>query len=146
MHYLDASILVAAVTAEATRAHVQRWLSDHDDNLALSSWTLTEISAALSLKLRTGQITEAEKASGLRQIEALRNTVLMLAAVDETHFFAARRFADQHETGLRAGDALHVAIAADYDMILVTLDKKMAVGAAILGVEVVLMPSNPAPG
>lgn len=70
----------------------------------------------------------------------------MLAPVHETHFFAARRFADRHETGLRAGDALHVAIAADFDMTLVTLDKKMAVGAAMFGLDVVLLPSSTSRG
>jgi len=144
MHYLDTSVLVAAVTSEISSAHVLQWMREHDDSLAISNWTLTEISAALSLKVRTLQITADEQATGLRQIEALRTTVLISAPIEDRHFFAARHFADRIETGLRAGDALHVAVAADYDMTLVTLDKRMAVGADLLGLDVVLLSTGAA--
>lgn len=49
------------------------------------------------------------------------------------------RYTDQHELGLRAGDALHVAIAADFQRVVVTLDKKMAEAANRLGVQVLLL-------
>ncbi len=72
-----------------------------------------------------------------QQIEGMRNTIFERAIVDEAHFLAARRFASWHQTGLRGGDALHVAIAADYDFTLVTLDRRMAKGARAMGLNVV---------
>lgn len=143
MHYLDASVLVAAITEEISRKAVQNWLRSREDDLAFSHWTLTEVASALSIKLRTGQIDGHAKAASARQLEEMRNTFLVSTPIDETHFFAARKFADRHETGLRAGDALHVAIAADFDMTLVTLDRRMAAGATMLGVNAVLLPMVP---
>jgi antitoxin (DNA-binding transcriptional repressor) of toxin-antitoxin stability system len=50
--YLDTSLLVAALTRESKTATVQRWLREQSTTaLALSDWTITEFSAALSLKL-----------------------------------------------------------------------------------------------
>ena len=49
-------------------------------------------------------------------------------------FRVAARIADQHKLGLRAGDALHLAIAADHGATIATLDKRLADAALALGV------------
>jgi uncharacterized protein with PIN domain len=56
MHYLDTSVLVAAVTFEPSNAHVLQWMRNHDDSLAISNWTQTEMSAALFWPCRAGFI------------------------------------------------------------------------------------------
>ncbi|MDO8862700.1 type II toxin-antitoxin system VapC family toxin [Haliea sp. E1-2-M8] len=50
-------------------------------------------------------------------------------------FNAAARYADQFKTGLRAGDALHLALAANHGARLVTLDKGLAKAAKGLGIS-----------
>ena len=52
------------------------------------------------------------------------------------HFEKAARFASHHALGLRAGDALHLAIAAGGGHTLVTLDVRMAEAASQLGIPV----------
>jgi uncharacterized protein len=42
----------------------------------------------------------------------------------------------RHELGLRAGDALHIAIAIAQRLSLCTMDRKVQDGAAALGVDV----------
>lgn len=139
-HYLDASVIVAAVTDEPHRLAVHSWMRAHQNHLAISSWVLTEVASALSIKVRDLKLTEADKLTATGLVNRLRGAFFEHATVEEAHFFAARQLADRHETGLRGGDALHVAIAADYNFILVTLDKGMAKGARAVGLDVVQFP------
>lgn len=138
MFYLDASVLVAAVTAEPRHAFAKDWLRRHQSELSISSWCLAEIASALSLKVRTGQITLEDRSVAARQIELMRSTFLLRLPIEETHFFAATRFISRTDK-LRAGDALHLAIAADYGVEIVTLDRGMAESAATLSVGCTLL-------
>lgn len=56
--------------------------------------------------------------------------------IDKSHFEAAACMADRHDLTLRAGDALHIAIAQSAGCTLLTLDKRMAEAAVQLGVPV----------
>lgn len=143
MHYLDASVIIAAVTDEPHSMAVRDWIKAHETQLAISSWVLTEAASALSIKVRDLKLKESDKVAATRQIEAMRNNLFQHVVVEEAHFFAARRFADWHHTGLRGGDALHVAIAADCAFGLVTMDKRMAKGARAVGLGVVELPLPP---
>lgn len=49
--------------------------------------------------------------------------------------FRAAAFADQHSLGLRAGDALHLAIAFDTGAMVMTLDKRLAEAGVNIGVR-----------
>ena len=54
-------------------------------------------------------------------------------------FRTAARFADQHALGLRAGDALHLAICADTGATLCTLDRRLSEAGPALGVKTALV-------
>ena len=55
MLYIDTSVLVAALTNESRTAEMQNWLaSQRPEDLMISDWVMTEFSAALSIKVRTG--------------------------------------------------------------------------------------------
>ena len=55
------------------------------------------------------------------------------------HFRIAARFADQYALALRAGDALHLAIAGDKGASLCTLDRRLAEGGMALGVNTLML-------
>jgi hypothetical protein len=105
------SLLVAALTNEAETARMQSWLSQQaEDNLVISDWVATEFSSALSVKLRAGNIEAAHRAEALAMFTRLAADSFTVVPVSRAQFRTAVRFADQHTLGLRAGDALHLAI------------------------------------
>jgi hypothetical protein len=62
-----------------------------------------------------------------------------LLSVSSREFHTAARFADQHATGLRSGDALHLAVATNHGAHLRTLDQGLAETGQTLGASVSLL-------
>jgi predicted nucleic acid-binding protein len=138
--YLDTSVLVSALTNEAETARMQAWLGEQPEGaLATSGWVMTEFSSALALKLRSDRIEAVHRADALATLARLVAESLAVLPVSAAQFHTAARFADRHELGLRAGDALHLAICADLGATLCTLDRRLAEGGAALGVGTLLV-------
>jgi uncharacterized protein len=138
MIYCDTSFVVAALTPEARTTDVQNWMEGLDEGaLCVSAWTVTEFSAAISAKARIGAISAELKASALTRWRGMLDDGLSMAKLPEEAFELAARFCEMRDTALRAGDALHLAIASIGGHRLATLDIRMAEAALAVGVEVV---------
>ena len=128
MLYLDTSLLVAVLTNEVETGRMQGW-----------HWVATEFSSALSLKLRTGQIGAGDRAEAMATFARLATDSFTVVPVSRLRFRVAARFADQYSLGLRAGDALHLAICADHGATLCTLDRRLSDAGSALGAKTMLL-------
>ena len=139
MLYLDTSLVVSAISNEIATPRVQQWLRHQSDELLISYWTVTELSSAMAMKLRTGDITVDRRRRAFAKFEELRADNFTLLRVTSAHFKVAATFADRHELSVRANDALHLAIAAAQGATVCTLDQRLAVAGPELGVPTQLL-------
>ncbi|WP_018140876.1 type II toxin-antitoxin system VapC family toxin [Thioalkalivibrio sp. ALJ7] len=140
MRYLDTSILVTALTRAPRTEEVQDWLAAQDaDALCISHWVLTDFSAALSMKVRMEILTPRERANVLGAFAALRESSLSTLPISSIDYHTAAHFADDHASGLRAGDALHLAIAYNHGVALCSLDETLVAAAEPMGVNATLL-------
>lgn len=138
--YLDTSLLVAALTNEPATRRAQAWLAAQaSDELAISDWVTTEFSSALSIKLRTGQLEANHRSDILAAFAWLSVDSLAVLPVTRQQFRVAARLADQHGTGLRAGDALHLAICVESGATICTLDRRLGRVGISVGVATILV-------
>jgi predicted nucleic acid-binding protein len=137
---VDTSVLVAALTDEAATDRSQGFLAAADPaELAINALVLPEFSSALSIKVRTRQLTVAQRNTVLAEFTRLIGDSFEVLPVPVASFATAARLVDQHALGLRAGDALHLAVAIERGATLVSLDKRLVEAGTTLGASTRLL-------
>ncbi|UWU18434.1 type II toxin-antitoxin system VapC family toxin (plasmid) [Rhizobium sullae] len=71
----------------------------------------------------------------LKVFKEFRESIFECLEVPRGCFIEAARLSDRHDTSLRSGDALHMAVAHHYGLTLLTRDKGLAKAAAVIGAQ-----------
>jgi len=139
MRYVDTSVLVAYLTREASSAKAEAFMQSQGSHLAVSTWTEVELWSAIGNKLRNRHLTLAIAQGAVEKYSQLISPHLMQFAVtDADHRYAVKLLHGWRST-LRAGDSLHLAIAAKRGASVFTFDKGMNQAGQALGIPIVLL-------
>jgi uncharacterized protein len=144
MIYLDTSVVVPLVVAETTTSKALKWRESltaiQQRELALSAWTATEYTSAIGMKVRNRELSPSQ---GEAAIETFEDAVLgkvRVLDVAAPEFRVAEDLLRQFALGLRAGDALHLAIAVrNRASAVVCLDRALAKAGISLGLPMQLL-------
>lgn len=137
--YLDASALVKLYLPERGSNEVNRSVRGRRD-LVVSDLTVTELVSALARRRREGSL-RPEAASRLRETVLLHLSAGIFERVlglDPRTHRQAERLLFSSSRSLRAGDALHLALAASAEArAIVTFDLHLAEAARATGLRAI---------
>jgi len=138
MVYVDTSVIVALLTVEPKTQDVTAWFAGLRDAPTCSDWLLTEFHSAISIKLRTRQISAANAKRVRKAFELLVDGGLRMVPVSRAAFSQAAIMTQQHAHGLRVGDSLHLAVALELGAShMASLDETLAANAQRNGMDLV---------
>lgn len=113
MFYFDTSFLVPLFLPEATSPRIERFMAGlSPGELAVSHWTRVEFSSLLAREVRMGGLTRRAAATVDAQFESVIDESFVVLTPNHKDFDLAKDYLGHANSGLRAGDALHLAIAA----------------------------------
>ena len=127
MLYFDTSFLVPLIFPEATSNKIAAFVSTLPAaELTVSHWTRVEFSSLIAREVRMGALDVQAAARADARFEAMVDESFSVLLPDANDFDLAKRYLCQFKTGLRAGDALHLAVANNHRAtVIYSLDKTL---------------------
>lgn len=140
MVYVDTSALVPVFIREPKSEAVIEWIGSSGERLAISEWSLVEFASAAAIKVRTGQTVASLAKQATARLHEFVQKHCTVAVPGREEFRRAAELAADDAFKLRAGDALHLAIAASLSVqSILCLDETMIGSAKSLGMNVVTL-------
>jgi hypothetical protein len=114
------------------------WLESSGERLAISEWSLVEFASAAAIKVRTGRVAASLVKQATARVREFARKHCTVAVPGREEFRRAAELAADETLKLRAGDALHLAIAASLSAKgILCLDDAMIESARSLGMNAV---------
>ena len=137
MIYLDTSAAVPMFVPEPASPAIEAWFESCLEPLVSSDWIVTEFSSALSIKVRKGEISAKQAQAAWKDFDAFCKSGLRLLPVSRKAFAEAAGMVRHAASGLRSGDALHLAMALEAGASgIATADETLAKNAKASGLAV----------
>lgn len=140
MVYLDTSFIAPMVIAEDSSDAVEAFvLKLKPGEIATSLWTQVELASLVSRKVRMEELSVAEAEAVRREFNRLLGESFELLVPAAADYAAAAEYLERPKTGLRAGDAFHLAVAASHGATkILTLDAGLINAGKLLKLPVAL--------
>lgn len=131
--YLDTSFLLPYYISEATSNAVDHVLTSLN-NIFVSTWTRVEFTSALARQVRMGGFDSQQAQVYLEAFDQDLQQSYHLLTLHNSDYTLATHLLLRHPTlGLRAGDALHLAVTINHELTLYSLDTTFINAAHHLG-------------
>jgi uncharacterized protein len=138
--YADTSALVALFAKESTALGIRNWLNDESNVLCAADWCVTEVASALSVKVRSKTLAQEEADLSWAAFEQACQGAIELLPVLAQDFSRAAQLCRVAVSGLRAGDALHLAVALRQNCKqLLSFDRNLNINAQATGLKLVTL-------
>ena len=114
MLYFDTSFLAPLILEEATSAKIEAFFAKlPPGELAVSHWTRVEFASLIAREVRMGGLAEPEALLAIGQFDELVAESFQVLVPAVADYELAKVSIQNFATKLRAGDALHLAIASN---------------------------------
>ncbi|NTV13075.1 MAG: type II toxin-antitoxin system VapC family toxin [Desulfobulbaceae bacterium] len=139
MYYLDTSVLAAYYCPEPLSAKVEKLVLEYPTP-AISHLTELELVSAIARNIREKSLSHAAGHKIINLFQShLDHNLYRWVAIDHHHYRKALSWVSQFNTPLRTLDALHLAIAATENVVLITADRQLAQAAKFYGIDFILV-------
>jgi len=138
MIYFDTSFLAPLILEEPSSARVEAYINHLPRaELCVSHWVRVEFASLLAREVRTGGLVERDALAAATQFEEMLADSYRVISPQDADYDLARQFILRFPTALRAGDAMHLALARNHTATSVlTLDKGMLRAGKLLKLPV----------
>ena len=137
MLYFDTSFLAPLILEEATSAKIESFFAKLPvGELYVSHWTRVEFASLIAREVRMGGLAERDALLAIGQFDELVADSFQVLAPSVVDYEQAKGYIQHFATKLRAGDALHLAIASNNGAkMLYTLDEGLLNAAKLMKVH-----------
>jgi predicted nucleic acid-binding protein len=133
--YLDASVILPTLVVEAGSDRVDRFIFTISEPLFVSEFAAAEVASALSRLVRTNRMAAGDASARLTDFDVWRAASTVNLDIRPADVRLANVFVRRFDLMLRAPDALHAAACQNANLLLVTMDQRLARAAEALGVR-----------
>ena len=136
MQYADTCLLVSLFLRDSGTDAALTWLDESSNQPIMAShWSLTEFSSAAAMRVRKGDISARLHKEVLTRFRRFAQARLTLEPLQPGDFERAAAMTDIYASGLRAADALHLALCVRLSSTLCSADRIMIIAAEACGVS-----------
>ena len=138
MLYFDTSFHAPLVLPESTSDKIAAFVRRLPvEELTVSHWTRVEFSSLIARDVRMSVLDAAAGARADARFEAMVDASFAVLLPSADDFGLAKRYLGKFNTGFRAGDALHLAIAGNRQAAAIySLDKGLLMAGRLLDLPV----------
>jgi predicted nucleic acid-binding protein len=137
MLYFDTSFMAPLILQEATSENIEAFFAKLPaGQLYVSHWTRVEFASLIAREVRMGGLVERDALLAIGQFDQLVTESFQVLAPNVADYEQAKGYLQHFATRLRAGDALHLAIASNNSAkTLYTLDEGLLNAAKLMKVH-----------